>query len=333
MFVDRVRLHARAGNGGRGAVSFLREKFVPNGGPDGGDGGRGGDVVLTVDPQLNNLVDLRYRPHARGTSGGGGSGKKCSGKGGKACQLRVPPGTIVYPLPPGEEGEPLVDLTQPGEQFVLCQGGRGGRGNARFASSTRQAPRHFEEGRPGEAGEFILVLKSIAQVGLVGLPNAGKSSLLAALSAARPKIAPYPFTTLTPAIGVVGLAEESRFTIADIPGLVEGAHQGKGLGHDFLRHVERCAVLVVVIDAAGSEGREPVEDYRLLRKEIRLHDVALGRRPFVIAANKDDLPETASYLASLRAAARKPIYPISAKTGAGLPDLISAIRLLLTAPS
>ncbi|NBR69004.1 MAG: GTPase ObgE [Verrucomicrobia bacterium] len=329
MFVDRVRIHARAGNGGRGAISFLREKFVPKGGPDGGDGGQGGDVVLEVDPQLNNLVDLRFRPHARAAHGGGGSGKNCTGRNGKSCLLKIPPGTVIYPLPPGEEGDPIADLTQPGEKFVLCQGGRGGRGNSRFASSVRQTPRYAEDGKPGEAGEFLLVLKSIAQVGLVGLPNAGKSSLLAALSAAKPKIAPYPFTTLAPYIGVVGSPEETRFTLADIPGLVEGAHSGKGLGHDFLRHIERCSVLLMVIDAAGTEGRDPVEDYKLLRKELRLHDVALGKRPFLIAANKCDLPEAQKHLANLKTAARKTIFPVSAQTGEGLEELIRAIRSLL----
>ena len=329
MFVDRVRIHANAGNGGRGAVSFLREKFVPKGGPDGGDGGDGGDIILEVDPQLNNLIDLRFRPHARAGNGNTGSGKQCSGKAGKDCLLKVPPGTVIYPLPPGEEGDPLIDLTNPGERFVLCAGGRGGRGNSRFASSTRQTPRMAEDGRPGESGEFIFVLKSIAQVGLVGLPNAGKSSLLAALSAARPKVASYPFTTLAPYIGVVGSADENRFTLADIPGLVEGAHDGKGLGHDFLRHIERCAVLLLVIDTAGTEGRDPVEDYRLLRKELRLHDAALGQRTFLVAANKSDLPESAKNLTALRAAARKTIFSVSATTGEGLTDLISAIRDLL----
>ncbi|NDD81363.1 MAG: GTP-binding protein, partial [Verrucomicrobia bacterium] len=208
---------------------------------------------------------------------------------------------------------------------------RGGRGNARFASSVRQTPRHAEEGQPGETGEFILVLKSIAQVGLVGLPNAGKSSLLAALSAAKPKIAPYPFTTLHPSIGVVGSAEENRFTVADIPGLVEGAHAGKGLGHDFLRHIERCAALLFVIDAAGTEGRNPAEDYRLLRKELREYDPTLARRPFLVAANKADLPEAAEHLASLRQAARKPVLAISAKTGQGIPDLITTLRNALPA--
>jgi len=224
-----------------------------------------------------------------------------------------------------------VDLTNPGEKFVLCHGGRGGRGNSRFASSTRQTPRHAEDGRPGEAGEFILILKSIAQVGLVGLPNAGKSSLLAALSAARPKIASYPFTTLAPYIGVVGSPEETRFTLADIPGLIEGANEGKGLGHDFLRHIERCNLLLLVIDTAGTDGRDPAEDYRLLRKELRLHDATLGRRPFLIAANKSDLPESAKNMATLRTAARRAIFPISAKNGEGLPELISAIRHSLPA--
>ncbi|MFM8653470.1 MAG: Obg family GTPase CgtA, partial [Verrucomicrobiota bacterium] len=277
MFVDRVRLHAQAGDGGNGVICFHREKFVPKGGPDGGDGGRGGDVVLEVDAQINNWIDLRFRPHARAGHGGKGAGNNCTGKNGKPCILKVPPGTVVYPLPPGEEGESLADLTRPGETFVLCRGGRGGRGNARCARSIRQTPRHAEDGQPGETGEFILVLKSIAQVGLVGLPNAGKSSLLAALSAAKPKIANSPFTTLHPAIGVVGSVEENRFTVADIPGLVEGAHTGKGLGHDFLRHIERCAVLLFVIDAAGTEGREPAEDYRLLRKELREYDPVLAR--------------------------------------------------------
>jgi len=331
MFVDRVRIHAQAGDGGNGVICFHREKFVPKGGPDGGDGGRGGDVVLEVDAQINNLIDLRFRPHARAGHGGKGAGNNCTGKNGKPCILKVPPGTVVYPLPPGEEGESLADLTRPGETFVLCRGGRGGRGNARFASSIRQTPRHAEDGQPGETGEFILVLKSIAQVGLVGLPNAGKSSLLAALSAAKPKIANYPFTTLHPAIGVVGSVEENRFTVADIPGLVEGAHAGKGLGHDFLRHIERCAVLLFVIDAAGTEGREPAEDYRLLRKELREYDPVLARRPFLIVANKADLPETAGHLASLRQASRKSILPISAKTGKGVPELIAALRDTLPA--
>jgi GTP-binding protein len=228
-------------------------------------------------------------------------------------------------------GDPLVDLTNPGEKFVLCKGGRGGRGNSRFATSTRQTPRHAEDGHPGEAGEFILILKSIAQVGLVGLPNAGKSSLLAAFSAARPKIASYPFTTLAPYIGVVGSPEETRFTLADIPGLIEGANEGKGLGHDFLRHIERCSVLLIVIDTAGVDGRNPVEDYRLLRKELRLHDVALGKRPFLVAANKSDLPESAEHMAALRAAARRAIFPISTKSGEGLPALLDAVRKSLPA--
>ncbi|NDC00120.1 MAG: GTP-binding protein [Verrucomicrobia bacterium] len=222
-----------------------------------------------------------------------------------------------------------MDLTQPGETHVLCRGGRGGRGNARFASSVRQTPRYAEEGQPGETGEFILVLKSIAQVGLVGLPNAGKSSLLAALSAAKPKIAPYPFTTLQPSIGVVGSAEENRFTVADIPGLVEGAHAGKGLGHDFLRHIERCAILLLLIDAAGTEGRDPVDDYRLLRKELREYDPALARRPFLVVANKADLPESKARLSALRSASRKQVLAVSAKTGEGIPGLISSLREIL----
>jgi GTP-binding protein len=335
MFVDRVRIWARAGKGGDGCCSFRREKFVPEGGPDGGDGGKGGDVVLKVNPHLNNLAHLQYKPHQFAKNGMGGAGALRSGRQGAPVVIEVPAGTVVSEIPtddttfersvPFELAEQIADMTTEGQTHLLCPGGRGGKGNAHFKSSVNRAPSKFEKGHEGARGQFLLELKSIADVGLVGLPNAGKSSLLTALSAARPKIAPYPFTTLQPNIGVVHLdntqGREARFNVADIPGLIEGAHVGVGLGFDFLRHIERCRILAFVIDMAGTEGRDPREDYAQLRKEIKLYSAELAQRPRMVVANKTELPEAAEHLAAFRRRFREKVVAISAKDGTGLPEL------------
>lgn len=314
---------------------------MPEGGPDGGDGGRGGSVSLIVNPHLNNLVHLRYKPHQFATNGGHGKGANRTGKSGKDLIIEVPPGTVVSRLPapdelwdrsvPFEQAEVLTDLVTSGATYELVCGGKGGRGNTRFKTSTNQAPRECEPGQPGERGQFMLELKSIADVGLVGFPNAGKSSLLGALSAAHPKVAAYPFTTLTPSIGVVEDEDGVRITVADIPGLIEGAHAGVGLGHDFLRHIERCRVLAFVLDMAGSEGRDPLEDYQLLRREVSLYSQELAERPHLIVANKMDLPEADDYLTRLQTQSRVPVLPISASTKTGLAALNAALRTLMEA--
>jgi len=346
MFVDRVRIVARAGNGGPGACSFLREKNMPEGGPDGGNGGRGGSVILVVDPHVNNLIRYRYAPHQFARNGDHGGKKQMSGKSGADCLIIVPPGTVVSRIPdhliaenarPNETDlshqprdssqlEPVADLVKPGERLVLCAGGRGGRGNMNFKSSTNQAPRRYEEGEEGERGQFQLELKSIADAGLVGYPNAGKSTLLSRLSHAHPKIAPYPFTTLEPMIGVVEYPDFSRVTVADIPGLIEGAHDGVGLGHEFLRHIERCRILLFVIDMAGSEGRDPRDDFAQLRKEISLYQKELGERPYHIIANKMDLPEAAENLKKFERRVRRKTIPIAGDKNEGLDRLKEILR-------
>jgi len=343
MFVDRVRIWARAGKGGDGCCSFRREKFIPMGGPNGGDGGKGGDVVLEVDPHLNNLVHLRLSPHHYAPKGRNGEGSERTGKTGRDLVVKVPPGTQVLEVPTtpeaferagcDEDAFPVADLTEAGQRHVLCTGGRGGRGNRHFKSSVNQAPRRTESGFPGTQGQYLLVLKSIADAGLLGFPNAGKSSLLAALSAARPKVAAYPFTTLVPMVGVVEHGMDGRFTLADIPGLIEGAHQGVGLGHDFLRHIERCRVLIHTVDMAGSEGRDPVEDYRLIRKELKCYSPALAARPHLIAANKMDLPDAAAYLKAFKRKIRRTIVPVSTASGEGLAELKAATASLLASAS
>jgi len=325
MFIDRIKVFAQAGSGGRGSVSFRREKFVPKGGPDGGDGGRGGDVILRADRHVDNLSNLFYEPIIKAKSGGHGMGKKMHGKSAPAKIVKVPVGTIVWPA--DEKGRPtsaapIVDLTQDGQEFVLCRGGAGGKGNVHFKSSRNRAPRQYTEGEEGEAGHFSLELRTIADAGLVGYPNAGKSTLLRQISAARPRVAAYPFTTLHPIIGVVEFSGYRRATIADIPGLIEGAHRGLGLGHEFLRHITRCRIFLFVVDVAGSEGRNPVEDLQQLRKELDLYDPLLSQRPWFVIANKMDLPCAEENLSGVRKKFPKiDIVPISAAKGEGIEKL------------
>ncbi len=355
MFVDRVKIYAEAGHGGAGCVSFRREKFVPKGGPDGGDGGNGGSIVLRPDPHVDNLVAQYYKPIIKAKKGENGSGGQKQGRSAKNVIVPVPVGTLVYRLPddfssmpravPEDELEdgalpevdeelarpnwkellrslaPIADLNKPGEDYVLCKGGDGGKGNMHFKSSTNRVPRQATPGYEGEKGHFLLELRTIADAGLVGFPNAGKSSLLAAISAAKPKIAAYPFTTLRPNVGVVEVEGYRRFTVADIPGLIEGAHNNVGLGHEFLRHIVRCKVLVFVLDMAGSEGREPLEDYASLRRELDLYDPTLAKRPAIIIANKMDLAASISRLKHFKQRHRKfHVVPVSTITGEGLEE-------------
>jgi GTP-binding protein len=334
MFVDRIKVFAQAGKGGRGCVSFRREKFVPKGGPDGGDGGRGGDVILRADRHVDNLANLFYEPIINAKNGSHGKGKKMAGRAGADKVVKVPVGTVVWPAE-GSKGEtldaqrstaneavPIVDLTRDGQEFVLCRGGKGGKGNVHFKSSRNRAPRQYTDGEEGEHGHFLLELRTISDAGLVGYPNAGKSTLLRKISAARPKVAPYPFTTLHPVVGVMELPGYRHATIADIPGLIEGAHRGLGLGHEFLRHITRCPILIFVVDAAGSEGRNPVEDLQKLRQEIDLYDATLSSRPWLVAANKMDLPNATENLKALRERFPKiTVLPISAVKGEGIDSL------------
>ena len=345
MFVDRIKVFAQAGSGGRGSVSFRREKFVPKGGPDGGDGGRGGDVILRADRHVDNLSDLFYEPIIKAKNGGHGMGKKMHGRSAPSKIVKVPVGTIVWPAedrkrptpnaqrlaPNSDESaisnqqsaiEPLIDLTRDGQEFVLRRGGAGGKGNVHFKSSRNRAPREYTEGEEGERGHFLFELRTIADAGLVGYPNAGKSTLLRKISAARPKVAAYPFTTLHPIIGVVEFSEYRRAAIADIPGLIEGAHRGLGLGHEFLRHITRCRIFLFVVDVAGSEGRNPVEDVQQLRKELDLYDPLLSQRPWFVIANKMDLPNAQENLNALRKKFPKiDIVPISAAKAEGIDEL------------
>ena len=324
MFVDRIKITAQAGNGGRGCVSFRREKFVPKGGPDGGDGGRGGDVVLHADPHTDNLSALFYEPIAKAKNGGHGKGKKMHGRSAPRKIVKVPIGTVVYPAENSEPktAAPIADLIRPNEEYVLCRGGTGGKGNVHFKSSRNRAPREYTDGKEGEGGVFLLELRTMADAGLVGYPNAGKSTLLRKISAARPKVAPYPFTTLHPIVGVVQLDAYRRITIADIPGLIEGAHRNVGLGHDFLRHITRCKMLLFVVDVAGSEGRHPITDLQNLRREINLFDPRLSERPWYIIANKMDLPGAAQNFGEMQE--RFPeveAIAVSAATGEGIDRL------------
>src|SRR5437867_5685165 len=361
MFVDRVKAFAQAGTGGRGSVSFRREKFVPKGGRDGGDGGRGGDVILRADRHVDNLANLFYEPIIKAKNGGNGMGKKMAGRAGANKIVKVPVGTIVWPVDKEKRPTPnaqrpttntdatrekheqsaisnqqsaigpLVDLIRDGEEFALCRGGAGGKGNVHFKSSRNRAPRQYTEGEEGEQGHFLFELRTIADAGLVGYPNAGKSTLLRKISAARPKVAAYPFTTLHPIVGVMELPGYRRAAIADIPGLIEGAHRGLGLGHEFLRHITRCRILIFVVDVAGSEGRNPIEDLQNLRREIGLHDPALSSRPWLVVANKMDLPGAETNLRALRERFSKiKIIPTSAANGQGIAELKDTLAAIMT---
>jgi len=330
-FYDQAHITVQAGDGGDGAASFRREAHVPRGGPDGGDGGRGGHIYIVADPHLNTLLPFREQRRFKAERGGNGSGARKHGRDGRDLTVRVPPGTIARTTIDGEQYE--VDLAAPGMRLLAARGGKGGLGNVHFATSTHQTPRIAELGQPGEAFEIELELKSLADVGLVGFPNAGKSTLLSIISAARPKIGAYPFTTIQPNLGVVAVGDYS-FVVADIPGLIEGAHRGVGLGFDFLRHVERTRLLIHVLDAAGVDGRDPLDDYRQINAELELYQPELAQRPQLVALNKADLPEAQAQLDRLLAAIRAPdieVFAISGATRAGVDALMQRVAARLAA--
>lgn len=373
MFVDHIRIFARAGNGGDGSASFRREKYIPRGGPDGGDGGKGGSIILKVDSHTDSLKQFFYNPNLKAGHGAKGGGRLKSGRSGDDVVVPVPQGTLVYRektgapaedanaedddflnddapseaaaeagvkralkerIDDGNDLELVVDLTEPGQEFVLCRGGRGGKGNDNFKTPTHRAPYEFTEGVKGEQGHYYLEMRQIADAGFVGFPNAGKSSLLSLLSAARPKVAAYPFTTLHPMVGVIEYPEYRRVLLADIPGLIEGAHHNVGLGHEFLRHILRCRVLLFVVDAAGSEGRDPCEDLAVLRTEISLYDEMLANRPWLIIANKMDLPDAAERLAQIKTRFPKiKVLPVSAHDGRGIDALKAELLKRVHAPA
>jgi GTPase len=329
MFVDEVDIHVSAGNGGNGCLSFRREKSVPRGGPDGGDGGAGGSVYIVATPTKNTLIDFRYHPEFEAKRGAHGQGSNKTGHSGNDLEIPVPIGTLVFEKTP-ETGEliTLADLTADGQRVLVARGGRGGRGNARFVSSTNRAPRRTEPGGEGEERFLQLQLKLIADAGLVGFPNAGKSTLISRISAARPKIADYPFTTLSPNLGVVALSDDRSFIVADVPGLIEGAHQGHGLGHQFLRHIERTKVLVHLVDVSGASGREPVQDFDTIVNELRLFDPKVATKPMIVAASKMDAVDDLSRVDALERHVRDrglPLFRISAVAGTGLEALLEAM--------
>jgi GTPase len=383
MFIDEIKIYARAGHGGKGCVAFQREKYRPKGGPSGGNGGRGGDVILEANHDLNNLIAQYYQPRLIAEDGQAGMGKGMDGHAGKDLIVKVPCGTLVWAAPaesaadepaeislssgqptfltssaqrpafrvarsgpalefnltaaaPGSagtdagkpRGDLVIDLTAHGQRFVLCQGGRGGLGNRNFATAARQTPRFAQPGEPGAEGHFLFELRIMAEVGLVGYPNAGKSTLLTAISRARPRIAPYPFTTLHPQIGIVEYPDFQRLTVCDVPGLIEGAHRNVGLGHEFLRHIERCKILVLLLDMAAADGRAPWDDYKNLLTELELYDPALLARPRLVAANKMDEPTAAENLKKFKRRVRKtPVLPLAAAFDQGIEQFKQAIRL------
>ncbi len=386
MFIDEIKVYARAGHGGKGCVAFQREKYRPKGGPSGGNGGRGGDVILEADHDLNNLIGQYYQPRLIAADGKGGLGKGMDGPAGRDLIVKVPCGTLVWRQPNGplspalspsegereetgqrpslsasssqrplfrttsggralevnlaeetpeepaesathQKGELIADLTEHGQRFVLCKAGRGGLGNRNFATSTHQTPRFAQPGEPGEEGNFLLELRIIAEVGLVGFPNAGKSTLLTAISHARPKVAPYPFTTLHPQIGILEYSDFYRLTVCDVPGLIEGAHRNAGLGHEFLRHIERCKLLVLLLDMAGTDGREPWDDYHSLLRELELYDATLLERPRLVVANKMDETVAEENLKKFKRRVRKtPVLPMAAAFDQGIEAFRKAIR-------
>jgi GTPase len=338
MFVDEVDIHVEAGHGGRGCLAFRREKFVPRGGPSGGDGGHGGSVYVVASPHINTLINFRFHPEFSAERGVHGQGSNCTGAGGADLELPVPIGTLVYEktADPDHPYRLLADLAEEGGRVLVAQGGRGGMGNARFASATNRAPRKVQPGEPGEIKDLRLELKLLADVGLVGFPNAGKSTMIAHISAARPKIADYPFTTLTPNLGVVRLSDDRSFVVADVPGLIEGAHRGHGLGHQFLRHLERTKVLVHLVDVSGASGRNPVEDLDTVRKELELFQPTLAAKPQIVAANKIDALDPANDDAVTALARRAsqlnlPFLRVSGASGQGLPELLESMWRQLAA--
>ena len=384
MFIDEIKIYARAGHGGKGCIAFHREAYITKGGPSGGNGGRGGSVILQADHDLNNLIAQYYVPRLIAQIGEGGMGKGMDGHAGKDLIIKVPCGTLVWRLPtpvgtpaeseeseameeehpqlktsisarpvlrfarggaaeeidlskeesgekssPGDstKGELVADLTENGQQFVLCKGGRGGLGNRNFATARHQTPRFAQPGEPGDEGEFLLELRIMAEVGLVGYPNAGKSTLLTAISRARPKVAPYPFTTLHPQIGILEYADWHRLTVCDVPGLIEGAHNNVGLGHAFLRHIERCKIIVLLLDMAGTDGRKPWDDYKQLLKELELYDSALVEKPRLVVANKMDEAVAEKLLKQFKTKIKKvPVLPISAAFDQGVDKFKKMIR-------
>jgi GTPase len=378
MFVDEVKIFARAGHGGKGCVAFHREAYRPKGGPSGGNGGKGGDVILEASHDLNNLINQFYQPRLIAESGQAGMGKGMDGHAGKDLVIRVPCGTLVWRCPSTasqesteesqedsettipsalsgrpvirasgakaleldltkdepqeshqivERGELVCDLTSHGQRFVLCQGGRGGLGNRNFATSVRQAPRFAQPGEAGTEGNYLFELRMVADVGIIGYPNAGKSTLLTAISRARPKIAPYPFTTLTPQIGIVEFQDFHRITMCDVPGLIAGAHRNVGLGHKFLRHVARCRMLVILLDMAGTDNRPPWDDYRSLLEELQQYDEGLLRKQMLVVANKMDEPTAEANLKAFKRRVKKtPVLPISAAFDEGIPKFLAKVR-------
>jgi GTP-binding protein len=324
MFVDQVKIYVKGGDGGNGMVAFRREKYVPKGGPAGGDGGKGADVVFEVDEGLRTLMDFRYQRHFKAPRGENGMSKNQHGKNAEDLVVKVPPGTVVID---DDTKEVIADLTEHGQRVVVAKGGRGGRGNTRFATPANPAPEICEKGEPGEERYVVLELKLLADVGLVGFPSVGKSTLLSVVSRARPKIADYHFTTIVPNLGVVETEDGRSFVMADLPGLIEGAHQGVGLGHQFLRHIERTRVIVHVIDMSASEGRDPYEDYVTINNELKEYNLRLTERPQIIVANKMDIPEAHENLKRFKEKLQEdyPVFPISAATREGIRELLFAI--------
>ena len=332
MFIDEAKIRVKAGDGGNGCMAFRREKFVPRGGPSGGDGGRGGDVIMISSQRHNTLIHFRYNPEHTAQRGEHGLGSNCSGKDGDSVTLKVPVGTAVYDM---ETGELIHDFSTPDETFIIAKGGRGGRGNQHFATSTHQAPREHEQGRVGEEHQFRLELKLLADVGLVGYPNAGKSTLISRISAAKPKIADYPFTTLVPNLGVVSVGEEpdlQSYVVADLPGLIEGAHLGSGLGIQFLRHIERTRVLVHLVDVSDASGRlDPVEDFKIINAELENFGSGLDEKPMIVVATKIDVanPDKLKKLTTHAKRRKLEFHALSAVTGEGVEELKWAIARLL----